>query len=214
MASWGIAWYLEDLLIPVVEMVRGTTYTFTISGGNTPDSNSEYHPFYLSTSSVGGYVQLSPSERAQQKVLAGINVTERDSSGGVTKFVSTLEAPICLYKATNVTAAALSGDYQKFFGSLDTSCQNNVTITKGAAVLTFTPDKTTPDEIYYQCVTHRNLGWKINVVDAASCNNCGGLLFSGVSMRRKLLGGCRQVCTASFLVFFRKLLGFDCGKCP
>lgn len=32
--SWGIAWYLNDLLIPEVYVERGQTYTFLIEGGN------------------------------------------------------------------------------------------------------------------------------------------------------------------------------------
>lgn len=32
-------------------------------------------------------------------------------------------------------------------------------------IITWTPDKNTPDTVYYQCFTHRHLGWKINVVD-------------------------------------------------
>ena len=38
---------INDLLIPVIEMVRGTTYTFIVNGGDDPTSSSEYHPFYL-----------------------------------------------------------------------------------------------------------------------------------------------------------------------
>jgi hypothetical protein len=32
--SWGIAWYLNDLLIPELIVERGQTYTFIIEGGN------------------------------------------------------------------------------------------------------------------------------------------------------------------------------------
>jgi hypothetical protein len=32
-------------------------------------------------------------------------------------------------------------------------------------IITWTPDENTPDTVYYQCFTHRYLGWKINVVD-------------------------------------------------
>jgi len=31
--SWGIAWYLNDLLIPELYVERGQTYTFMIEGG-------------------------------------------------------------------------------------------------------------------------------------------------------------------------------------
>lgn len=33
-------------------------------------------------------------------------------------------------------------------------------------VITWTPDENTPDTVYYQCFTHRYLGWRINVLDA------------------------------------------------
>lgn len=36
-------------------------------------------------------------------------------------------------------------------------------------IITWTPDENTPDTVYYQCFTHRYLGWKINVVD--SCDS-------------------------------------------
>lgn len=32
--SWGIAWYINDMLIPDIYVIRGETYTFTIEGGN------------------------------------------------------------------------------------------------------------------------------------------------------------------------------------
>ncbi|ETN58551.1 DOMON domain-containing protein [Anopheles darlingi] len=33
-------------------------------------------------------------------------------------------------------------------------------------IITWTPDADTPDTVYYQCLTHRYLGWRINVHDA------------------------------------------------
>lgn len=33
-------------------------------------------------------------------------------------------------------------------------------------IITWTPDSNTPDTVYYQCFTHRYLGWKINVLDS------------------------------------------------
>jgi DOMON domain/Electron transfer DM13 len=163
-ASWGIAWYLNDLLAPILELRRGTTYTFRVNGGNNPNSNAQYHPFYITMGENGGYAQRTPEERATETILAGIeNITLVD--GGVTAFDSTAAAPICEYRLTNATAGALEGTFAQYFATLDTSCRNNRTITGAAAVLEFTPDDTTPDRIYYQCVTHRNLGYRIRVLD-------------------------------------------------
>lgn len=35
-----------------------------------------------------------------------------------------------------------------------------------SGIITWTPDEATPDTVYYQCFTHRYLGWKINVHDS------------------------------------------------
>ena len=32
--SWGIAWYINGLLIPEIHVERGQTYTFIVEGGN------------------------------------------------------------------------------------------------------------------------------------------------------------------------------------
>jgi hypothetical protein len=165
--SWGIAFYLNDLLIPMIEMRRGTTYTFLVNGGNDINSSAMYHPFYITTSATGGFVQLDPEERLEETVYAGIEVTERDSNGGIMDFNSTVQGPICFYKETDASEEAkLSGDFQEFFDTLDTSCKENITITDAAGRLEFTPDADTPDLLYYHCVTHRSLGWKIRVLDA------------------------------------------------
>ena len=34
--SWGIAWYLNDLLIPEITVQRGKTYEFIVEGGDNP----------------------------------------------------------------------------------------------------------------------------------------------------------------------------------
>jgi len=61
--SWGIAWYVNDLLIPEIYVERNVTYTFRILGGDDPNVPADYHPFYISDDPVGGYIQLSDAER-------------------------------------------------------------------------------------------------------------------------------------------------------
>lgn len=63
-AGWGIAWYLNGLLIPNVTVFRGTTYTFKVEGGENPDNSARYHPFYISDNQRGGY--LAKVEAARQ----------------------------------------------------------------------------------------------------------------------------------------------------
>lgn len=50
------------------------------------------------------------------------------------------------------------GAYQR---SLTLKCEEGE-----PGIITWTPDEETADTVYYQCYSHRHLGWKINVVDA------------------------------------------------
>jgi len=163
--SWGIAWYINGYLIPKLILRRGTTYTFRVNGGFDKNDDANYHPFYLTTSPEGGYFQLTPEERLNEKPLAGITVTESDATG-VTGFESTGVAPICRYETAGESAEAELGPYENYFQTLDTSCASNQLLMDEAAILTFTPDDTTPDTIYYHCVTHKNLGFEIEVIAA------------------------------------------------
>lgn len=70
--SWGIAWYINDLLIPEILVERGQTYSFIVEGGNDKTNPSKYHPFYISDSPEGGFGQKSPEEQVKQKVSGGI----------------------------------------------------------------------------------------------------------------------------------------------
>lgn len=40
--SWGIAWYINDQLIPEITVERGQTYEFIIEGGNDPAQPARY----------------------------------------------------------------------------------------------------------------------------------------------------------------------------
>lgn len=71
--SWGIAWWINDQLIPELVVERGKTYTFTVEGGNDPSNPARYHPFYICDSSEGGYGQKSNAKQARQKVFAGVS---------------------------------------------------------------------------------------------------------------------------------------------
>lgn len=58
-------------------------------------------------------------------------------------------------------------DYQSFGAyqrTLTLKCERGE-----PGVITWTPDRNTPDTVYYQCFTHRYLGWKIHVRD--SCDD-------------------------------------------
>lgn len=62
--GWGISWYINGLLIPEINVVRGKTYTFVVEGGNEPDTPARFHPFYITDDSVGGYEHKTDEEKA------------------------------------------------------------------------------------------------------------------------------------------------------
>lgn len=173
-----LAWYINDILLPVIEMRRGTKYRFLVNGGSRDSKtimpeervnhNDEYHPFYLTSSISGGYALLDPTERIKQRILAGIRLVAEQpepNSPYVVSFEPTAVGPLCLYTETSKSHDAAAGGYLEYFSSLNTSCAWDPDIVDNAGVLEFTPDSTTPDLIYYQSVTHSNLGWEIHVID-------------------------------------------------
>ena len=63
--GWGIAWYINGLLIPEIHVVRGKTYTFVIEGGQDPSQPAAYHPFYITDDPEGGY-EFMTNERKRK----------------------------------------------------------------------------------------------------------------------------------------------------
>lgn len=61
--GWGISIYINGLLIPEINVVRGKTYTFVVETGNDPDVPSKYHPFYITDDPVGGFEHKTEEER-------------------------------------------------------------------------------------------------------------------------------------------------------
>lgn len=62
--GWGISWYINGLLIPEINVVRGKTYTFVVEGGHDSEVPAKYHPFYITDDPVGGYEYKSDEEKA------------------------------------------------------------------------------------------------------------------------------------------------------
>jgi hypothetical protein len=65
--GWGISWYINGILIPVLNVTRGMTYTFIVEGGTDTNNLARYHPFYISNSINGGRLQNSPEAVAVRK---------------------------------------------------------------------------------------------------------------------------------------------------
>ncbi|XP_005182952.1 protein Skeletor, isoforms B/C isoform X1 [Musca domestica] len=157
--GWGISWYINGLLIPEIHVVRGKTYTFVVEGGNNPDIPAKYHPFYITDDPVGGYEHKREEEKKNIRIFAGVH---RSRSGQVTP---TGVGRLCNW--TPDVDGPPADDYQSFGAyqrTLSLKCDPGE-----PGVITWKPDRSTPDTVYYHCFTHRYLGWKIHVHD--SCDD-------------------------------------------
>lgn len=158
--GWGIAWYVNGLIIPELTVERGKTYTFIVEGGNDKIHSSKRHPLYITDSHEGGFEHKSDDERRSERVFAGIGITRRGD------LVPTAEGRLCEWKI-DTRQTKKPEDFDDFFQfqrTLSLQCNSGE-----PGVLHWKPDKNTPDTVYYQCYSHRLFGWKIRVVD--SCDH-------------------------------------------
>ena len=54
LSGWGIAFYIDGMLAPVLRLSRNVEYTFVVEAGNDPNDAPNYHPFYITSSQDGG----------------------------------------------------------------------------------------------------------------------------------------------------------------
>ncbi|CAH2005520.1 unnamed protein product [Acanthoscelides obtectus] len=152
--GWGISWYINGLLIPVIHVVRGKTYTFVVEGGLDPEVSAKYHPFYITDDPVGGYAYKTPEERKAVNVFAGVRKAKDGS------LVPTGTGRLCHWTQSGDLEADDYPSFGAYQRSLELKCDPGE-----PGVIQWTPDESTPDTVYYQCFTHRYLGWKIIVHD-------------------------------------------------
>jgi len=156
--GWGIALYVNGLLIPEIHVVRGRQYTFLVNTGHNPANPAKTHPLYITDDPEGGYADKTPRQRQSVRVFAGVEV----SAGG--EPTATATGRLCEYKRDPASFGSSSASFAQYQRNLDLQCEPGQ-----PGVLTWVPDAATPDLVYYQCYTHRNLGWKIHVHD--SCDS-------------------------------------------
>ncbi|XP_059489504.1 protein Skeletor, isoforms B/C [Neocloeon triangulifer] len=155
--SWGIAWYINDLLIPEITVERGETYIFKVEGGFDRTNPAKYHPFYITDSSEGGFGQKTTREQLRQRVFAGVGY---DSEGNP---YPNSAGRYCEWVHKTIDQSANEETFQSFTKTLRLDCENGE-----PAILNWTVAANTPNIVYYQCYTHNNLGWKIRVTGASA----------------------------------------------
>ncbi|XP_014254156.1 protein Skeletor, isoforms B/C isoform X2 [Cimex lectularius] len=163
--SWGIAWYINDLLIPEIYVIRGKTYTFVVEGGNDPTQPARYHPFYITDSPEGGFGQKSDIKQRQQRVFAGVSY---DSEGFP---YPTASGRYCEWQHKTVDKSETTETFKEYLETLRLEC-----VPGEPAYLNWTVPMETPDILYYQCYTHNNLGWKIHVTNRTSASKAPSLV--------------------------------------
>ncbi|KAK2712009.1 hypothetical protein QYM36_010890 [Artemia franciscana] len=152
--GWGIAWYINGLLIPEITVVRGTTYTFVVEGGNNPDVAAKYHPFYITDDPEGGYAYKTPEERGRVEIFAGVRYTREGNA------IPTGAGRLCEWQQVSPDVPEKFSSFGAYQRNLKLKCEDGQ-----PGVVRWRPDEDTPDIVYYQCFTHRYLGYRIRVVD-------------------------------------------------
>ncbi|KAF0294155.1 Protein Skeletor, isoforms B/C [Amphibalanus amphitrite] len=160
--GWGIAWYINGLLVPEINVVRGQTYTFVVEGGLDPERSAKYHPFYITDDPEGGYEFKSDTEKkVSDRRRKCPRVRRRLSGRSRQGAADSLPGRLCSWKEDPGHPADSHGSFGAYQRTLQLDCEEGQ-----PGILQWTPDADTPDTVYYQCFTHRYLGWKINVVDS------------------------------------------------
>ena len=156
-SSWGIAFYINDYLIPEIIVERGETYIFEVESGNNPSNPAKYHPFYITDSKQGGYGQSYNMAPNFETIYAGVKF---DTNGYP---YPTAAGHYCEWVPKTVDRANKMTSFEDYFKTLKLQCDPGK-----YAYLNWTVPLDAPNTLYYQCYNHLNLGWKIHVVNHGS----------------------------------------------
>uniref|UniRef100_A0A1A9VGE8 DOMON domain-containing protein n=1 Tax=Glossina austeni TaxID=7395 RepID=A0A1A9VGE8_GLOAU len=155
--SWGIAWYINDLLIPEITVERGKNYEFFVEGGDNPSQPARYHPLYITDSPEGGIGQKTGLQLTEQKTYAGVDFDDEGNP------IPTASGRYCEWTHRTVDRSAEIETFEEYMKTLELECEEGE-----PGYLNWTVPLDAPDLLYYQCFTHNNLGWKINVIDSGA----------------------------------------------
>lgn len=148
--SWGICWWVNDMLIPELVLERGQTYQFIVEGGNDPTNPARYHPFYITNSREGGYGQKSEQLQRKQKVYAGVSF-DKDNYPQ-----PTAAGHYCEWTHKSIDKSSETETFAKYVDTLRLECDAG-----DPATLNFTVPMDAPDLLYYQ-VLYINITYFLN----------------------------------------------------
>lgn len=138
--SWGISWWINDLLIPEIVVERGQTYTFIVEGGEDSTMGARYHPFYITSSAEGGFGQKTEPEQRKEKVFAGV---EYNSEGYPTP---TGVGRYCEWQHVTIDKSTAIETFEDYKKTLMLECEEG----GQPGVMNWTVPEDAPDMVYYQ----------------------------------------------------------------
>uniref|UniRef100_A0A914US43 DM13 domain-containing protein n=1 Tax=Plectus sambesii TaxID=2011161 RepID=A0A914US43_9BILA len=140
-------WYVQGQMTPEIWVQRGKIYRLKAQGG-------EQHPLYITSEETGGYINKPASEQAVIKNFAG---GKGKNVGSKCEF-----KPIGDRRASDSDSFETFDEFRHF---LEEDCAQP----RQPGQLTWTPDASTPNTVYYGSFTTFNMGGPIRV-----CNSIGG----------------------------------------
>ncbi|XP_055333028.1 LOW QUALITY PROTEIN: protein Skeletor, isoforms B/C-like [Paramacrobiotus metropolitanus] len=165
--TWGIVWYINGKMAPELILRRGETYHFLVYGGMYPQAQPRFHPFYLTTDPSGGFGSKFPADKQKEEaagIVAGINKLPNGDYEPVTV------GQYCAFVQSGSTDPDAFMSFEEFNRTLRLQCDGSppgvLPVGDGVAgLLEWTPSPVDPAHLYYQCYSHRDMGWKITLVN-------------------------------------------------
>jgi hypothetical protein len=116
--SWGIAYWIDDMLIPEIHVQRGDNYTFVVEAGNNPANQAKYHPLYITNNREGGGGQRSQElNTPNHMVYAGVDFSNNraDPTPGAGRY--------CELRIEGIDMANVSSSIEEYRKTLKLVCE-------------------------------------------------------------------------------------------
>ncbi|GAB6018408.1 hypothetical protein CHUAL_000123 [Chamberlinius hualienensis] len=150
----ALVWYMNGYMAPDIYVKRGQRYNFIVYGGNDLNRPQFYHPMYITNDPKGGYEHMTPQERKRVRVYAGVDFDRRGRP------IPTAVGKLCWWKNESLDLRRSDSfpTFSRFRNNLQLFCEEGE-----PATLSWYPNSSTPDIVYYQSFRQSNMGWRIIV---------------------------------------------------